>query len=198
MFRHCPALPACAAGSGARRTRRVRADSRCRSRRKSPRRQSAGSKGHANLLFSCFIHPGRVPTRTSHDLDIRGDGKSAGRGAVRHIKEVGFGFYQQRREEAVASPRPASSSRWPTAGRRRFHDRTPCSSRRIFTWRDLPVRLSLYRRLANSDEARHRTRRGEMRDRFGRWPDEVKHLLATVVLKGALPPRDVARFENRA
>jgi transcription-repair coupling factor (superfamily II helicase) len=61
---------------------------------------------------------------------------------------------------------------------------------------DLPVRLNLYRRLADLEDEREIDAFGaEMADRFGPLPDEVKHLLATVVLKALCRRANVAKIE---
>jgi len=56
--------------------------------------------------------------------------------------------------------------------------------------------LSLYRRLAELEDERDIDAFGaEMVDRFGPLPDEVKHLLATVVVKALCRRANVAKIE---
>ena len=88
----------------------------------------------------------------SHDLDIRGAGNLLGEEQSGHIKEVGFELYQQMLEEAVASLKAGgeeiSDDRWSpqiTIGMPVMipEDYVP----------DLQLRMSLYRRLADLDDA---------------------------------------------
>jgi transcription-repair coupling factor (superfamily II helicase) len=131
----------------------------------------------------------------SHDLDIRGAGNLLGEEQSGHIKEVGFELYQQMLEEAVASLKAGISEpvadRWSpqiTVG-------TPVLIPEDYV-ADLSVRLSLYRRLAELGDERDIDAFGaEMVDRFGPLPDEVKHLLATVVLKTLCRRANVAKIE---
>jgi transcription-repair coupling factor (superfamily II helicase) len=132
----------------------------------------------------------------SHDLDIRGAGNLLGEEQSGHIKEVGFELYQQMLEEAVASLKAGIvepvADRWSpqiTIG-------TPVLIPEDYV-ADLPVRLSLYRRLAELEDERDIDAFGaEMVDRFGPLPDEVKHLLATVVLKALCRRANVAKIET--
>src|SRR5216683_613673 len=132
----------------------------------------------------------------SHDLDIRGAGNLLGEEQSGHIKEVGFELYQQMLEEAVASLKAGIvepvADRWSpqiTIG-------TPVLIPEDYV-ADLPVRLSLYRRLAELEDERDIDAFGaEMVDRFGPLPDEVKHLLATVVLKALCRRANVAKIES--
>ena len=61
---------------------------------------------------------------------------------------------------------------------------------------DLSVRLALYRRLADiEDEGEIGSFGAEMVDRFGKMPQEVRHLLDTVVLKALCRRANVAKIE---
>jgi transcription-repair coupling factor (superfamily II helicase) len=132
----------------------------------------------------------------SHDLDIRGAGNLLGEEQSGHIKEVGFELYQQMLEEAVASLKAGIiepvADRWSpqiTIGTAVLIPEDYVA--------DLPVRLSLYRRLAELEDERDIDAFGaEMADRFGPLPDEVKHLLATVVLKALCRRANVAKIES--
>ncbi|MBO0751954.1 MAG: DEAD/DEAH box helicase, partial [Bradyrhizobiaceae bacterium] len=131
----------------------------------------------------------------SHDLDIRGAGNLLGEEQSGHIKEVGFELYQEMLEEAVASLKAGiaepTADRWSptiTVG-------TPVLIPEGYV-ADLSVRLSLYRRLADLEDEREIDAFGaEIADRFGPLPDEVKHLLATVVLKSLCRRANVAKIE---
>ena len=64
---------------------------------------------------------------------------------------------------------------------------------------DLQLRMSLYRRLAELDDAAEIDAFGaELIDRFGPLPEEVEHLLKIVFVKGALPPRQCGEGRRRA
>ncbi len=131
----------------------------------------------------------------SHDLDIRGAGNLLGEEQSGHIKEVGFELYQQMLEEAVASLKAGIaepiSDRWSpqiTIG-------TPVLIPEDYV-ADLPVRLNLYRRLADLEDERDIDAFGaEVVDRFGPMPVEVKHLLSLVVVKALCRRANVAKIE---
>ena len=131
----------------------------------------------------------------SHDLDIRGAGNLLGDEQSGHIKEVGFELYQQMLAEAVASLKAGIAE--PVADRwsPQITIGTPVLIPADYV-ADLPVRLSLYRRLADLDDERDIDAFGaEMVDRFGAMPPEVKHLLATVVVKALCRRANVAKIE---
>jgi transcription-repair coupling factor (superfamily II helicase) len=119
----------------------------------------------------------------SHDLDIRGAGNLLGEEQSGHIKEVGFELYQQMLEEAVTSLKAGlaepAADRWSpqiTIG-------TPVLIPEDYV-ADLPVRLALYRRLAEIDEEGDiEPFAAELVDRFGPLPEEVEHLLQVVAIK---------------
>jgi transcription-repair coupling factor (superfamily II helicase) len=131
----------------------------------------------------------------SHDLDIRGAGNLLGEEQSGHIKEVGFELYQQMLEEAVASLKagitaPASDKWSPqiTIG-------APVMIPDDYV-ADLPVRLALYRRLAEIDDEREIEAFGaELVDRFGPLPSEVEHLLKIVGIKTLCRQANVERIE---
>jgi transcription-repair coupling factor (superfamily II helicase) len=131
----------------------------------------------------------------SHDLDIRGAGNLLGEEQSGHIKEVGFELYQQMLEEAVASLKagitaPASDKWSPqiTIG-------APVMIPDDYV-ADLPVRLALYRRLAEIDDEREIEAFGaELVDRFGPLPSEVEHLLQIVGIKTLCRQANVERIE---
>src|SRR5213075_3438118 len=86
----------------------------------------------------------------SHDLDIRGAGNLLGEEQSGHIKEVGFELYQSMLEEAILNLKAGvvepAADRWSpqiTIG-------MPVLIPEDYV-KDLAVRLSLYRRLADLD-----------------------------------------------
>ena len=123
-------------------------------------------------------------TLASHDLDIRGAGNLLGAEQSGHIREVGIELYQRMLEEAVAEARsggegaPAEAEWSPqiTVGLSVLIPETYVP--------DLGVRLGLYRRLAelqNAEEVEGFA--AELVDRFGPLPREVEHLMQVVVIK---------------
>ena len=131
----------------------------------------------------------------SHDLDIRGAGNLLGEEQSGHIKEVGFELYQQMLEEAVASLKAGgedvSDERWSpqiTIGMAVMipEDYVP----------DLQLRMSLYRRLADLDDAAEIDAFGaELIDRFGPLPEEVEHLLKIVFVKALCRRANVEKVD---
>jgi transcription-repair coupling factor (superfamily II helicase) len=131
----------------------------------------------------------------SHDLDIRGAGNLLGEEQSGHIKEVGFELYQQMLEEAVASLKAGVTA--PVADRwsPQITIGTPVMIPEDYV-ADLPVRLALYRRLAEIEDEREIEAFGaEMADRFGKLPVEVEHLLQIVAIKSLCRRANVERIE---
>jgi transcription-repair coupling factor (superfamily II helicase) len=131
----------------------------------------------------------------SHDLDIRGAGNLLGEEQSGHIKEVGFELYQQMLEEAVASLKvgadDVSEERWSpqiTVG-------MPVMIPEEYV-PDLQLRMSLYRRLAELDEAAEIDAFGaELIDRFGPLPEEVDSLLKVVFVKSLCRRANVEKVD---
>ena len=134
----------------------------------------------------------------SHDLDIRGAGNLLGDEQSGHIKEVGFELYQQMLEEAVMSLKAGIAA--PVADRwsPQITIGTPVLIPEDYV-ADLPVRLALYRRLAEIEDEREIEAFGaELVDRFGPLPEEVEHLLQDRRHQGAVPPRQCREDRGRA
>ncbi len=131
----------------------------------------------------------------SHDLDIRGAGNLLGDEQSGHIKEVGFELYQQMLEEAVMSLKAGIST--PTADRwsPQIAIGTPVLIPEDYV-ADLPVRLALYRRLAEIEDDREiEGFAAELVDRFGPLPVEVEYLLQVVAIKALCRRANVERIE---
>jgi transcription-repair coupling factor (superfamily II helicase) len=120
----------------------------------------------------------------SHDLDIRGAGNLLGEEQSGHIREVGYELYQAMLEEAVSSLRAGGAMEeekgaWSpqiNAGTSVLIPETYVA--------DLQLRLGLYRRLADlAEDADLDSFAAELHDRFGRPPEEVRHLLEVVAIK---------------
>ena len=119
----------------------------------------------------------------SHDLDIRGAGNLLGEEQSGHIKEVGYELYQQMLEEAVTSLKAGIAEPVADKWSPQITIGTPVMIPEDYV-ADLPVRLALYRRLAEiEDEHEIEAFGAELADRFGPLPSEVNHLLQIVAIK---------------
>ena len=154
----------CAAGSAARRCAPMRC-SRCR-----PSARSRAQAERRLKVLQSLDTLGAGFQLASHDLDIRGAGNLLGEEQSGHIKEVGFELYQQMLEEAVASLKAGITE--PVADRwsPQITIGTPVLIPEDYV-ADLPVRLALYRRLAEIEDEREIEAFGaELVDRFGPLP----------------------------
>jgi transcription-repair coupling factor (superfamily II helicase) len=131
----------------------------------------------------------------SHDLDIRGAGNLLGDEQSGHIKEVGYELYQQMLEEAVLSMKAGIST--PVADK--WSPQITIGTAILIPEdyvTDLPVRLGLYRRLAEiEDERAIEAFAAELVDRFGPLPEEVDYLLQVVGIKALCRRANVERIE---
>jgi transcription-repair coupling factor (superfamily II helicase) len=131
----------------------------------------------------------------SHDLDIRGAGNLLGEEQSGHVKEVGYELYQEMLEEAVVTLKAGISA--PVADRwsPQITIGTPVLIPEDYV-ADLPVRLALYRRLAEIEEDRDiEAFAAELVDRFGSLPQEVEYLLQVVAIKSLCRRANVERIE---
>jgi transcription-repair coupling factor (superfamily II helicase) len=132
----------------------------------------------------------------SHDLDIRGAGNLLGEEQSGHIKEVGFELYQQMLEEAVTSLKAGVSAPVADKWSPQITIGTPVMIPESYV-ADLPVRLALYRRLAEIEDEREIEAFGaELVDRFGPLPEEVEHLLQVVSIKSLCRQANVEKIET--
>ncbi|MEW5962014.1 MAG: transcription-repair coupling factor [Pseudomonadota bacterium] len=131
----------------------------------------------------------------SHDLDIRGAGNLLGEEQSGHIREVGFELYQSMLEEAVATLRGGdlgeAADRWSpeiALGTSILIPETYVA--------DLQLRLGLYRRLSGLEQrADIDTFAAELVDRFGELPEEVRHLLDVMEIKGLARRAGIAKVD---
>ena len=131
----------------------------------------------------------------SHDLDIRGAGNLLGEEQSGHIKEVGFELYQAMLEEAVATLKTGSEEEAPDQWSPHISVGIPVLIPEEYI-PDLQLRMSLYRRLADLDDARAIDAFGaEMVDRFGPIPDEVEWLLKIVFIKSLCRRANVEKID---
>ncbi|MDB5478301.1 MAG: mfd, partial [Alphaproteobacteria bacterium] len=133
----------------------------------------------------------------SYDMDIRGAGNLLGEEQSGHIREVGVELYQQMLEEAVQAVKSGQG-----IGTDMDLDWTPTINLGLPVLipdnyvPDLPVRLSLYRRLAGMSEHEDIERFAvELVDRFGPMPDEVKNLTDVITIKQLCKKAGVEKIE---
>ena len=131
----------------------------------------------------------------SHDLDIRGAGNLLGEEQSGHIKEVGYELYQEMLEEAVASLKAGIGAPIVEKWSPQIAIGTPVLIPEDYV-ADLPVRLSLYRRLSEIEDDRSiESFAAELVDRFGPLPEEVEYLLQVVAIKSLCRRANVERIE---
>jgi transcription-repair coupling factor (superfamily II helicase) len=120
----------------------------------------------------------------SHDLDIRGAGNLLGEEQSGHIREVGFELYQSMLEEAVAALKGGEGAMIEDQWSPRINLGTSVLIPEDYV-PDLQVRLGLYRRLSGVETTDAiEAFAAELIDRFGPLPEEVRHLLDIVEIKG--------------
>ncbi len=131
----------------------------------------------------------------SHDLDIRGAGNLLGEEQSGHIKEVGYELYQEMLEEAVASLKAGAVAPMAEKWSPQITIGTPVLIPEDYIT-DLPVRLALYRRLAEIESDRDiEAFAAELVDRFGSLPQEVDYLLQVVAIKALCRRANVEKIE---
>ncbi|MCT6920230.1 MAG: hypothetical protein M3Z49_13555, partial [Bifidobacteriales bacterium] len=130
----------------------------------------------------------------SHDMDIRGAGNLLGEEQSGHIKEVGFELYQQMLEEAVAELKDGT-----TVNESQWSPQISVGTAVMIPDNyvpDLPLRLSLYRRLAEIEDLGDIDAFGaELIDRFGPLPVPVQHLLKVVYIKALCRQANVEKLD---
>ncbi|UOM36804.1 transcription-repair coupling factor [Acuticoccus sp. I52.16.1] len=131
----------------------------------------------------------------SHDLDIRGAGNLLGEEQSGHIKEVGFELYQSMLEEAVATLKSGSDEEAPDQWSPHISVGIPVLIPEDYI-PDLQLRMSLYRRLADLDDAQSIDAFGaELVDRFGKVPEEVEWLMKIVYIKSLCRRANVEKID---
>ena len=134
-------------------------------------------------------------TLASHDLDIRGAGNLLGEEQSGHIKEVGFELYQSMLEEAIASLKGGDLGEAQDQWSPQISLGTAVLIPESYVG-DLQLRLGLYRRLSHVET--HEAIEdfsAELVDRFGELPQEVKHLLEVVEIKGFCKRANIAQLD---
>jgi transcription-repair coupling factor (superfamily II helicase) len=134
----------------------------------------------------------------SHDLDIRGGGNLLGEAQSGHIREVGVELYQQMLEEAVAELKAGEADQ-PAPAERGWSPQINAGVAVLIPEAyvpDLNVRLALYRRLSEAEQAADReSLAAELIDRFGPLPAEADQLLKVVAIKGLCRQANVAKID---
>ena len=158
------------------------------------RRITAGAERRLKVLQSLDTL-GAGFQLASHDLDIRGAGNLLGEEQSGHIKEVGYELYQQMLEEAVMSLKAGIAA--PVADK--WSPQITIGTAVLIPEEyvaDLPVRLTLYRRLSEIEDDRDiEAFAAELVDRFGPLPSEVEHLLSVVGIKALCRRANVEKIE---
>ena len=131
----------------------------------------------------------------SHDLDIRGGGNLLGEEQSGHIREVGFELYQSMLEEAITALKSdggmQSEDQWSPQISLGVTSLIPESY-----VADLQVRLGLYRRLSGLNvRADIDAFAGELEDRFGPIPEEVKSLLDVMEIKAVCHTAGIGQID---
>jgi transcription-repair coupling factor (superfamily II helicase) len=133
----------------------------------------------------------------SHDLDIRGAGNLVGDEQSGHIKEVGFELYQSMLEEAIMDAKADAYGFMKPRGS--FSPQITIDAPIMIPddyVPDLSVRMALYRRLNDLDEAQDiEGFAAEMADRFGPIPQPTQNLLRLIEIKQNALIAGVAKIE---
>jgi transcription-repair coupling factor (superfamily II helicase) len=142
-------------------------------------------------------HLGAGFTLASHDMDIRGAGNLLGEEQSGHVREVGVELYQQMLEEAVASVKTDGAAA--ETGAETWSPQINLGTSVLIPDRyvpDLDVRLGLYRRLSELNDAQEvENFAAEMIDRFGPLPEEVENLLEIMQIKQLCRRAAVAKID---
>ncbi len=127
------------------------------------------------------------------DMEIRGAGNLLGRSQSGHIAAVGLEFYTQLMEKAVKELKGEEVIEEITP---EIHFHLPAFLPETYV-RDPEERLRLYRRLSHcrSDDMVE-AMRDELEDRFGKMPDETKHLLEVIKVKILLTKLSIRKLEE--
>jgi transcription-repair coupling factor (superfamily II helicase) len=133
----------------------------------------------------------------THDLEIRGAGELLGESQSGEMTEVGLSMYLDMLERAVkalqSGKQPAVDAT--TAPGTEIELRVPSLLPEDYVG-DVPVRLTLYKRIAAAaDGAALAALTEELVDRFGELPPPTQNLLAIARLKLAARPLGIRRLD---
>ncbi|MBX9858495.1 MAG: transcription-repair coupling factor [Sphingomonas sp.] len=119
----------------------------------------------------------------SHDLDIRGAGNLLGDEQSGHIREVGYELYQSMLEEAIMDAKAGGLAQRPRDFSPQITIDAPILIPEDYV-PDLDLRMGLYRRLNDIDEAQGiEAFAAELIDRFGPLPDATENLIRLIEIK---------------
>ena len=119
----------------------------------------------------------------SHDLDIRGAGNLLGDEQSGHIREVGYELYQSMLEDAIMDAKAGGLAQRPRDFSPQITIDAPILIPDDYV-PDLDLRMGLYRRLNDIDEAQGiEAFAAELIDRFGPLPDATENLIRLIEIK---------------
>lgn len=130
---------------------------------------------------------------SSHDLDIRGSGNILGSEQSGHIKEVGIELYQKLVKEAIdeALNKKIEKIDWSP----QINLGIPIFIPKNYIT-NLGVRLSIYRRISNSLSLSDITKiLDELKDRFGKIPEELLNLTKLIEIKNLCKRANVNKVD---
>ncbi len=132
-----------------------------------------------------------------HDLEIRGAGEVLGDSQSGDMQEVGFSMYAEMLDEAVSALRRGQEPdlESPLASTTEIKLHVPALLPNDYC-PDIRERLSLYKRLANTNDADTLIRiQEELIDRFGRMPEQAKALIETHRLRVSSRPLGISKID---
>jgi transcription-repair coupling factor (superfamily II helicase) len=116
----------------------------------------------------------------AHDLEIRGAGNLLGAEQSGHIAAMGYDLYMKLMEEAVLAVKGEEKE---TAPEPELHLKLAASIPEAYI-PETSMRLTLYKRFASVlDEVELDALTEETRDRFGKLPESVQHLITVMRIK---------------
>jgi len=139
-------------------------------------------------------------TLATHDLEIRGAGELLGDDQSGQISSIGFNLYMEMLDQAIES---LKSGKEPTlehllANQAEVELRIPALIPDDYIY-DVNMRLSLYKRIANSKSADDlKELQVELIDRFGLLPAPTKNLIAVTEIKQMCDGLCIKRIDTHA
>jgi transcription-repair coupling factor (superfamily II helicase) len=132
----------------------------------------------------------------SHDLDLRGAGNLLGDEQSGHIREVGFELYQSMLEDAILAAKAGDIAlERDTGPTPQITVDAPIMIPEDYV-PDLAVRMALYRRLNDAEDAREiEEMQAEMIDRFGPLPDATQNLIRLIEIKRMAIDANIAKID---
>ncbi len=132
----------------------------------------------------------------SHDLDIRGAGNLLGDEQSGHIREVGFELYQSMLEDAILAAKAGDIGLEREKGPApQITVDAPIMIPEDYV-PDLAVRMALYRRLNDADDAQEiEALQAEMIDRFGPLPGATANLIRLIEIKRQAIDANIAKID---